>query len=152
MLTWIGVSVAPAPRNCGPPESPLQVPPSPVAWVCAIRSQAGFSAQNCPTEYHRSIGNACVIPPGPVVGSWMPYPTDVNSWFLSEPSAFISSSNPAVGSCTGVMFVTGLSSVITAMSSGSDCDWLYSGFVCIVPCSSFDFDVKLESKVTQMSL
>jgi hypothetical protein len=71
---------------------------------------------------------------------------------LSVPFAFICSSRPAAGRFTVVILVTGLSKTITAMSCGSDCRWLYSGLVCIVPCSSFEFESKDGSNVTQMSV
>jgi len=70
--TCTGVSVAPAPRNCGPPESPLQVPPSLVASFCEIRSQTLFSASNSPSAAQRSIVDGFVISPAPVCGSCTP--------------------------------------------------------------------------------
>src|SRR5439155_16384185 len=79
-----------APYSCGPPESPVQVPPKPSDGFCFVRRIPAFSALKPDTEYHRDASQG-------TPSWWMPYPTLVNV----APFSWIESSSPAVGSCTG---------------------------------------------------
>src|SRR6059058_2287997 len=56
--TMMLVSVVSAPRKCGPPESPAQLPPSPVCGFCESTSQAGRRARKSDTAYRRAPSTA----------------------------------------------------------------------------------------------
>ena len=57
------VSLAPAPRKFGPPESPKQVPPSPWEPFCEIRSQLFVTELSVPTATWRTLSNGAGLNP-----------------------------------------------------------------------------------------
>ena len=70
--TTMSVSVAPAPRKCGPPESPKQVPPLPVAGFIESFNHPSLRLVACCTAYRRnpSVARVC----GPLVLSFRTVP------------------------------------------------------------------------------
>src|SRR4051795_6287326 len=121
------VSFDPAPRKFGPPESPKQVPPLPVAGFCEIRNQAGVTAFNVPVETNRTSAKWNVCPPGSFVTDCAPYPTEVNCW-----APVRAATDPALGSRAGAI-LTALSRTTTAVSCGSLCAWSNAGSACPRP-------------------